>query len=108
MRLSEEKRLEPAMEVIKDRFSDNALTVSELASVCGISEVYFRKLFQSKFNISPKDYLIRMRMEYAKSLLETGQITVSKVAELCGYAEPCHFSREFSKYFGVAPSRHQK
>ncbi len=101
------EKLAPALEAIKERFADNSLTVAELASLCGMSEVYFRKLFEAQFNLSPKDYLIRMRMKYAKSLLASGQFTVSKIAELCGYAEPCHFSREFSKFFGVAPSRYQ-
>lgn len=99
--------LVPAMEAIESRFTDNELTVSELASLCHMSEVYFRRLFAERFGISPKEYLIRMRIEYAKSLLASGQFAVSEVAELCGYAEPCHFSREFLRRVGVAPSKYR-
>lgn len=99
------EKLAPAMAVIESRFTDNALSVSELSELCGMSEVYFRRLFEDRFGISPKEYLIRMRIEYAKSLLASGQFTVGEVAELCGYAEPCHFSREFSKRVGVSPNR---
>lgn len=98
--------LTPAIQAIETRFSENSLSVAELAELCGVSEVYFRKNFQDQFGISPKEYLIRMRMEYAKSLLLSEQFSVSEVATLCGYAEPCHFSREFLRRVGVAPSQY--
>ena len=103
-----DKRLAPAIETMHARCSDNALTVSELASLCGMSEVYFRKRFADRFGVSPKEYLIRMRIDYAKSLLASEQFSVGEVAELCGYAEPCHFSREFSKRVGVSPNQYTK
>ena len=31
------------------------------------------------------------------------QFSISEIAEMCGYAEPCHFSREFSKRIGTSP-----
>ena len=102
------EKLAPAMAVIESRFTDNALSVTELSSLCGMSEVYFRRLFEDRFGISPKEYLIRMRIEYAKSLLASGQFPVSEVASLCGYAEPCHFSREFSKRVGLSPNQYAK
>jgi AraC-like DNA-binding protein len=76
--------------------------------MCGVSEVYFRKIFQDQFGVTPKEYLIRMRIEYAKSLLLSEQFTVSEIATLCGYSEPCHFSREFSKRVGVSPNQYTK
>ena len=96
----------PAVEVIEQELTDNALSVSSLATLCGMSEVYFRKVFQHVFGLSPKEYIIRRRMEYAKSLLQSESFTVSEVAALCGYSEPCHFSREFSRRVGVSPSRY--
>ena len=97
--------LDPAVKAMETRFSENSLSVAELSELCGVSEVYFRKMFQDRFGISPKEYLIRMRIEYAKSLLLSEQFSVSEVAALCGYSEPCHFSREFSKRVGVTPSQ---
>ena len=71
--------------------------------ICGISEVYFRKIFIQKFGASPRDYIISKRLEFAKQLLSNGEFEVSRVAELSGYSEPCHFSREFKKRFGISP-----
>lgn len=101
-------RILPAVERMDRSFVDRELTVASLSALCGMSEVYFRKIFFHKFGISPKEYLIRKRMEYAKQLLSSGQFEVFDVAEQCGYAEPCHFSREFKKRVGVSPTEYRE
>ena len=97
----------PAVEEIERAFTQNDLTVCKLAALCGISEVYFRRLFLQIFGISPKEYIIQKRIEYAKTLLSCGDFSVSEVGSLCGYAEPCHFSREFSKRVGTSPVQYE-
>lgn len=98
-----ERLIQPALELIAREYTRNDLSVQALAALCGISEAYFRRIFQEKFSISPRAYIIQLRMEYAKKLLQSDQLPVHQVAELCGYYEPCHFSREFSRYTGVSP-----
>ena len=98
-----ERLIAPAIERMNSSFTDNGLSVSALARDCGITESYFRRIFTEKFGISPKEYLIRLRIGYAKDLLSVGGISVSEAAAICGYAEPTHFSREFSKRVGVSP-----
>ncbi len=97
----------PAVEKMERAFTQNDLTVCKLATLCGISEVYFRRLFLQIFGISPKEYIIQKRIEYAKTLLSSGDFSVSEVSSLCGYAEPCHFSREFSKRVGISPVQYE-
>jgi AraC-like DNA-binding protein len=96
----------PAIQEINRSFTENELSISKLAALCGISEVYFRRLFLNAFGISPKEYITQKRIEYAKILLSSGDFLVSEVGILCGYAEPCHFSREFSRRVGMMPSRY--
>jgi AraC-like DNA-binding protein len=98
----------PAVEVMDRRFTDNDLSVSYLAALCGVSEVYFRKIFLHSFGVSPKEYMIQKRMDYAKNLLKSGDFSVSEIATLCGYTESCHFSREFSKREGISPNQYGK
>lgn len=100
------KLIAPAIEEINRSFTENETSISKLAQLCGISEVYFRRLFLSETGLSPKEYIIRKRIECAKTLLSTGDFSVSEVARLSGYAEPCHFSREFSLRVGVSPSQY--
>ena len=96
----------PAIEAINRQFADNSLNVSYLASLCGVSEVYFRRLFLNSFGVSPKEYVIQKRIDYAKILLKSGDFSISEIATLCGYAEHCHFSREFTKRVGIPPSQY--
>ena len=96
----------PAVEELEHNFTSKELTVAHLAKLCGMSEVYFRKIFINSFGVSPKEYMIQKRMEYAKQLLTLGEFEVSEIAEMCGYGEPCHFSREFKKRFGVSPKNY--
>ena len=100
--------LAPAMEKLKEGFVENSLTVSQLSSLCGMSEVYFRRLFMNCYGVSPKEYIIERRISYAKNLLASGDFSVGEVALLCGYGEPCHFSREFVRRVGLSPSEYMK
>ena len=97
-----------AVEEIERSFTQNDLNVSRLAALCGISEVYFRRLFLNTFGISPKEYIIQKRIEYAKALLSSRDFSVTEVGILCGYAEPCHFSREFSRRVGISPAQYER
>ena len=97
--------LSPALTCMQKEFTEGELTVSYLATLCGMSEVYFRRLFRGLYGVSPKEYIIARRMEYAKTLLRSESFSVAEIASLCGYAEPCHFSREFVRRMGVSPSR---
>ena len=76
--------------------------------MCNVSEAYFRRIFTEKYGISPKEYIINMRIDYAKQLLRSGQMSVSDTARACGYFEESHFSREFSKRVGVSPCEYKK
>lgn len=102
------KVMAPAIEKISSDFTNNELTVASLSQMCNISEAYFRRLFEAKFGVSPKEYIIEKRLGYAKQLLETGELSVNDTALLCGYSEPTHFSREFAVRVGVSPSEYKR
>lgn len=100
--------ISPAVKVMDESFTSNELTVSRLAETCGVSEVYFRQIFRKAYGTSPKEYLIKKRIDYSKALLLSGSFSVKETAELCGYSEPCHFSREFTRRVGVPPNQYLK
>ncbi len=68
---------------------------------------YLRKLFKKEMGVTPLEYMTRMRMKKAESLLLSmgaQDYSVAEVAGLCGYEDPLYFSRVFKKTFGVSPS----
>jgi len=102
-----ERLIAPALAQIRSSFTQNDLSVAHLSKMCGISEAYFRRIFINLFGVSPKEYISELRISYAKQLLASHEIAVSSVATMCGYAEPCHFSREFTKRVGVPPTKYK-
>lgn len=71
---------------------------------------YVRKLFKKETGVTPHEYLLNSRMQFARELISSGignrysNYSVGQIAEACGFAEPLYFSRVFKKYYGFAPS----
>ena len=88
-------------------FSDPSLTVETLADISHMSETYFRKLFREEYGISPKKYIINLRINYAKELISMGYYTLPEVSELAGFNDCRHFSVTFKKLTGRSPSEYR-
>ena len=74
-----------------------------------LSPFYISKIFKSEMGESPIHYLIRVRMEKAKALLESGaSLSIGEIAEKVGYEDAYHFSKLFKKTYGVSPSKMRK
>lgn len=58
--------------------------------------------------MTTKQFLIKVRMENAKSLLLTNKYKIKEIAKNVGYANQLYFSNEFKKYYGVYPTEMKK
>ena len=97
--------IEPAIEYLKAHLFDFDLKIDNLHRLCYISDTYFRKIFISRFNMSPKEYVVMQRISHAKSIIESGDFdSIGEVAELVGYSDHLYFSKAFKKLYGVSPS----
>ena len=54
------------------------------------------------------DYVTRLRIEYAKRLLQNTDKTNYEISNLIGYKSEYHFSRKFKKLVGISPSQFRK
>ena len=97
-----------AMHIIKNDYCDISLTNAKLATECNISEVYFRKLFTKHFGISPKQFIIDIRIQAAKKLLSEGALSISLISEKCGFSNQYHFCKLFKKHTNFTPSEYRK
>ena len=103
------EKIRPAIEYIHANFlSDKIISSDELADICKVSYSYVKKLFMQKFKVSPKRYVVSLKMNYASELLKYGEHSVSKITEMCGYADIYAFSHQFKKEFGLSPSEFVK
>lgn len=85
---------------------DSDLSIAEIAEQCGVSECYFRRLFQEYSGESPMNFRQRHRIEKAKQmLLSDERYTVGEIAEKLGFSDIYHFSKTFKKLCGISPNK---
>ena len=98
------KLIEPAVDYINEHFFESNISMDELAALCGISYSYFKQIFLRKFSISPKKYMISLKINSACELLKTEHYTVSQISHMCGFSDIYFFSRQFKEYMGITPT----
>ncbi|MDF2607046.1 MAG: hypothetical protein K0S34_1241 [Bacillales bacterium] len=84
------------------------LNLDLFAEKTGWSTGYFCNVFKNKVGISPIEFLIDIRMERAKVLLERSNSSLKDIAKSVGYEDPYYFSRIFKKKIGCSPSQFKK
>lgn len=80
------------------------LAIPQIAELVNLSPSRFRHLFKTQIGLGPAEYIQRVRLRRARVLLERTFLSVKEVMALVGYNDPSHFSREFRRVHGVAPS----
>lgn len=80
------------------------MSVKSLARECGCSLRSLFLAFQKATGVSPWKYLIRMRIDRARSMLtEDPKKSLMNVALDCGFSSASHFGAVFMKYVGMCP-----
>ena len=97
-------RISKAVETVRDRMNDPALTVKELADVCGVSTVTLNRCFKEVYQMTASEYLLSRRMRLAKTLLLNSVNSVGDIAKDVGYGDIYAFSHAFIRCVGVSPS----
>ena len=79
------------------------LTIEALAREAGLSPAHFARAFKESTGRAPHRYLMELRLDHARSLLDAADVTLSDVALRAGFADQAHFTRFFKRQFGVTP-----
>lgn len=93
---------------MEENFSNTSLDISTLANQMEISEVYFRKLFKSQYNISPLKYLNSLRLKNAMALMKHPFLSLEECARQSGFSSLQYFCRLFKKELGISPGKYRK
>lgn len=94
-----------ASQYILHNFHSPYLRISSIASDMGIDRSYLARIFTEKLGCSPKQYLLDLRMEKAKTYLQSTSYTVQTIANSVGYPDIGAFSKMFSRYYGFSPTK---
>jgi AraC family transcriptional regulator len=90
------------LEIIDARL-EARLTIEGLAHEVGLSASHFARAFKETMGRAPHRYLLSLRLERARRLLERPDAGLSDVAQRSGFADQAHFTRHFKRAFGVTP-----
>jgi len=80
------------------------LSLQELSAVANYSTFHLQKVFKEMMGETPKQYIIRLRLENALHLLVIhSHKSVTEISIDCGFSSPSVFSRAIKNYFNVSP-----
>jgi len=103
-RPADAERILDTMQFIRAHYAEK-LSVERLAKHAGMSPSHFAHRFRAVARVSPMRYLRGVRLDRGRSLIAEGVTRVAEAALEVGFESPAHFTREFKRRFGVAPSR---
>lgn len=105
-RLSSYDQIDQAIRLISLQYGQQ-LSIEALAHTLGYHRTHLTKLFKEATGLSPKQYLLKVRMKKAEELLDS-DLTVAQIASSVGYNDPLFFTKQFHKWSGLSPTAYRR
>lgn len=84
------------------------LSVPVVARNVDVSTSYLTALFHKHLQISPGEYIRRIKLQESKQMIREGTMNFTQIAAALQYSTIHHFSRQFKEKFGITPSEYAK
>jgi AraC-like DNA-binding protein len=101
------QRFEPVLKYLNKHFCE-VVKVDTLAEIACLSKSQFHRQFKAAFSVAPFEYLKKMRVQNACSLLWHSDLSILEVGEHSGWNDQFHFSRIFKASVGVSPWKYRE
>ncbi|MHA7962572.1 AraC family transcriptional regulator [Paenibacillus sp. CAU 1782] len=98
--------LQQAISMLSYQYGQHT-SVNEIAKALGYHRAHLTKLFKETTGLSPMQYLYKVRMKKAETLLMNG-LTVAQTAASVGFNDPLFFTKQFRKWSGVTPTEFKR
>lgn len=96
------RRLKQVLSYIDDNLAEN-MSLSRIASIAGVSASHLKALFRESAGMPVHQYLIRRRVESARTLLAEGKLSIAEIALATGFAHQSHLARHMHRILGISP-----
>ncbi len=103
---TENKSLKNILVFINENFYKD-ISVQYLADKYHISPNYISQLFKREMGLNLTGYIMKLRMEYARSLLTRTDLSIQEISEKVGYNDYFYFAKIFKKNTSKTPSRYR-
>lgn len=84
------------------------ITVQQLAAAVHMSASHFSRVFKQQTGFSPYDYVLIVRLNKAKELLQKTEMTVASIAYETGFNSESNFISFFTESEGISPGKFRK
>ena len=91
-----------------DNCDEDTISIGQMAKVAGLSTSSFHRKFWDVVGVTPKDYIVRKRIETARDMLKQTDISIIDIAMQCGFSTSQYFATVFRRYTGFTPSEYRK
>ena len=104
---SENQIIRRAQQYISDHLREK-LSVPLVAKMVDVSPSYLTALFHKNLQISPAEYIRRLKLQESKQMIRENSMTFTEIAAALQYSTVHHFSRQFKEKFGITPTEYAK
>ena len=104
---SENQIIRRAQQYISDHLREK-LSVPLVAQMVDVSPSYLTSLFHKNLQISPAEYIRRLKLQESKQMIRENSMTFTEIAAALQYSTVHHFSRQFKEKFGITPTEYAK
>jgi AraC-like DNA-binding protein len=87
---------------------EKKMTIAQLANLAHLSHYHFIRCFRSAYELTPLQYLTRLRLKKASLLLKKTNTSVGNIVPQCGFENESAFIRLFKKEFRMTPMAYRK
>jgi len=96
-------RIRKVLAYIQENLSEG-LSLEKLSAIAFFSPFHFQKIFSLYVGESPKQYIMRLRLERIAHYLKLyPDLSINDASFQCGFSSPSTFIRAFRKYYGMTP-----
>lgn len=99
--------IERTLQFIQDNYNID-YSLSDVAKVANLSPFYFTRLFRQQVGVTPYEFLLRIRIKRARSLLKNSSLSITEIGLELGFHNPNHFTSAFKRLVGTTPSRYRR
>lgn len=104
---SENEIIRRAQQFISEHVREK-LTVPLVARHVDVSSSYLTALFRKNLQISPGEYIRRIKLQESKQMIREDNLNFTEIAAALQYSTVHHFSRQFKDKFGITPTEYAK
>lgn len=95
------------VEIIESHYAEH-IGLDSLANKLFVNKYYLIRMFKKYMGITPYDYLIKYRLNQAKSLLENSSLSISDIAFKVGFSDSSYFIKVFKQHEDTTPLSYRK